>query len=432
MICKDCPEPKQVEKDYVTWERDFINRENSLLARDLSENPEDYVVSMNMWEINQLTDIQPKDAVWIKSSCEPFCDEMELDEEKQGLSTIKFLSCDDEGFTTEVAVKDAVTGRFKTEQVKIPPITIISSTTRIYLDPQYTRRNWIFNPDESIEQTEKVLDWKANKEQENNEIALGIKKYTNAEFSREALSQVVKELKQCKVIIPFPNTLKTLLDPKVLRVRGDYDKILSFVKLYCFLNQTKLPSHKTKDALIVIATSEICVEALRIVEQPIASMASHLEKRTRKLLEALKQLLITRGGQPIEKHHRDNLAAIMGKSDRTIRSLLGEMETAGYMSSDGRKPMRYMLLCNIDEIETKIKCFSAKLESADYLMENMTKESQITLRSLSENGNEWIGEEYKRYCNKEEAKEEESNDGIEFRVIPSEDTTIKKKEDKNN
>jgi ribonuclease J len=36
-----------------------------------------------MWDINQLTDIQPKNATWIKSSCEPFSDEMEIDEERK-------------------------------------------------------------------------------------------------------------------------------------------------------------------------------------------------------------------------------------------------------------------------------------------------------------------------------------------------------------
>ena len=83
LICKDCAEPSQIEQDYTPWERDFIKRKNILLARDLSMKPEEYVVSMNMWEINQLTDIQPIDAVWIKSSCEPFCEEMELDEERK-------------------------------------------------------------------------------------------------------------------------------------------------------------------------------------------------------------------------------------------------------------------------------------------------------------------------------------------------------------
>ena len=38
---------------------------------------------MNMWEISQMIDIQPENAIWIKSSCEPFNDDMELDEERK-------------------------------------------------------------------------------------------------------------------------------------------------------------------------------------------------------------------------------------------------------------------------------------------------------------------------------------------------------------
>jgi len=38
---------------------------------------------MNFWEINQLVDIQPKNAIWVKSSCEPFCEEMEIDEKRK-------------------------------------------------------------------------------------------------------------------------------------------------------------------------------------------------------------------------------------------------------------------------------------------------------------------------------------------------------------
>ena len=42
-----------------------------------------YVVSMSLWEMNQLTDIKPENAVWIKSSCDAFCDEMKIDEERK-------------------------------------------------------------------------------------------------------------------------------------------------------------------------------------------------------------------------------------------------------------------------------------------------------------------------------------------------------------
>lgn len=38
---------------------------------------------MSMWEINQLSDINPQNAVWIKSSCEPFDEEMKIDEKRK-------------------------------------------------------------------------------------------------------------------------------------------------------------------------------------------------------------------------------------------------------------------------------------------------------------------------------------------------------------
>ena len=79
---EDVPED-QVLRDYDPWERDFIGRGNTVRCGELKKNPEDYVVSTSLWEINQLVDIQPKNAIWIKSSCEPFSEEMELDEERK-------------------------------------------------------------------------------------------------------------------------------------------------------------------------------------------------------------------------------------------------------------------------------------------------------------------------------------------------------------
>ena len=80
LIGKPSIDCQLVDQDYSKWERDFIRRQNSITCEDLCKDPLRYVVSMNMWEINQLTDIKPKEAVWIKSSCEPFCDEMDIDE----------------------------------------------------------------------------------------------------------------------------------------------------------------------------------------------------------------------------------------------------------------------------------------------------------------------------------------------------------------
>ncbi len=83
LISKEGIARYQVEKDYEKWERDFLGKANSITYKELQKNPKKYVVSMSFWEINQLTDIKPRDAVWIKSTCEPFDPEMEMDEERK-------------------------------------------------------------------------------------------------------------------------------------------------------------------------------------------------------------------------------------------------------------------------------------------------------------------------------------------------------------
>lgn len=95
LICSDRKDQEEIleefhpKREYSSWEKEIIwrgkkeRRENSITYEDLRENPSRYVVSMSLWEINQLIDIQPKNAIWIKSICEPFSDEMLIDEERK-------------------------------------------------------------------------------------------------------------------------------------------------------------------------------------------------------------------------------------------------------------------------------------------------------------------------------------------------------------
>jgi len=83
LINKSGVAAEQVAQDYAKWEREFICRSNSITCDDLNRSQKDYVVSMSMWEIGQMPDLKPVNALWIKSSCEPFCEEMELDEERK-------------------------------------------------------------------------------------------------------------------------------------------------------------------------------------------------------------------------------------------------------------------------------------------------------------------------------------------------------------
>jgi len=85
LIYKEGFEQYQIDGDYkqTGWEKQFLNLPNVIKADDIAQNPQKYVVSMNMWEIGNLIDIQPKNAIWIKSTCEPFSFDMELDEERK-------------------------------------------------------------------------------------------------------------------------------------------------------------------------------------------------------------------------------------------------------------------------------------------------------------------------------------------------------------
>jgi ribonuclease J len=83
LIYKTDIDARQLKQDYAPWERKYLDHKNIVTSKQISKSQSNYVVSMNLWEINQLIDIRPSDAIWIKSSCEPFCEEMEIDEERK-------------------------------------------------------------------------------------------------------------------------------------------------------------------------------------------------------------------------------------------------------------------------------------------------------------------------------------------------------------
>ena len=81
-ICHPYIDPKQVIKDYKPWERDYLNWDNTITYKNLQEDPEDYIFRCDFFELKELIDIKPENGVYIKSSTEPFDDQMEINEKK--------------------------------------------------------------------------------------------------------------------------------------------------------------------------------------------------------------------------------------------------------------------------------------------------------------------------------------------------------------
>lgn len=78
----DFPE-EQIAQDYSSWEKDYLSIGNIIDAREISEHQKNYVMFMNYFQLNNLIDIKPiQGSVHIRSMCEPFSEEMELDQKR--------------------------------------------------------------------------------------------------------------------------------------------------------------------------------------------------------------------------------------------------------------------------------------------------------------------------------------------------------------
>lgn len=307
-----------------------------------------------------------------------------MDEEKQGVSALKFLSSDDRGFIVEFTVKDPETQEFATKQHHIPPITLISSTTRISLDPQYTRRNWILSPDESEQQTIRVRDWFVRYEMEKNEVILGLRKETSYEHSKKVLGALVKQIQPTTVIVPFVNTLTKFLETSSLRVRGDYKKLNALVKFYCILTQRNLPKVPATKSNAIIATPGAGMTALNVALGPLTLMTTELDERTKKTLDVLTSLGVTKKSDLITADIRDDIARKRGVSPSTIRLYLNELERKSYLGSKGKgtksDPKEWYLLYDMSVIKRKLSAITAQFESSGILMDEMLKETETTLK----------------------------------------------------
>lgn len=80
LIGSDCC-TKIRNEDYESWERDFLDR--AICYKDLRDSQSNYLMFCSNSDLKELIDIKPvKGSVYIKSVCEPFDVEMEMDWER--------------------------------------------------------------------------------------------------------------------------------------------------------------------------------------------------------------------------------------------------------------------------------------------------------------------------------------------------------------
>lgn len=74
---------EHIKSEYEDWEQPYLESKNAVTAEELNKNQDKYILFMNSFQLNNLLDILPvKGSVHIRSICEPFSEEMELDEKR--------------------------------------------------------------------------------------------------------------------------------------------------------------------------------------------------------------------------------------------------------------------------------------------------------------------------------------------------------------
>jgi len=73
--------------DRETWTTDSSHYDHGLVAEEIKSNPGKYVLMLSYYDLGQLFDLADENGKiqgsrYIRAQCEPFCDEMELDEER--------------------------------------------------------------------------------------------------------------------------------------------------------------------------------------------------------------------------------------------------------------------------------------------------------------------------------------------------------------
>jgi len=83
LVGRDDFTDEQIKQDYSSWEKNYLEYDNIIVADEIRKNQKEYVMFMNYFQLNNLFDIKPKrGSVHIRSICEPFSEEMELDQKR--------------------------------------------------------------------------------------------------------------------------------------------------------------------------------------------------------------------------------------------------------------------------------------------------------------------------------------------------------------
>ena len=320
-------------------------------------------------------------------------------QKKMGVSSVRFLSADDQGYTIEVTKGDP-DGGFSTQTKKIPAMTVITTTTVADTEAQFERRIHRINTDESRETTRAVLDWKAKEEKRAVLEWIGEVKPRRGIYILKAIVDLLESYEVSTA--PISDTLSKVLKETHLRARGDYNKLLALTQMLAWLHQLQRPYVVRvvdgREERLIFALPQDAYYALQIGLQPLLTMMTGLDQRLRDLLPVIGEFknseFLYKAGKEQETIKGFTVDQLLPRAKEAVRKpnlskrrlydWLKILDDRGVLAftKAGRHNV-YTLISDID-VQSRLGN-AADSESAVSMTADLQKEAEIFLSSIVRN-----------------------------------------------
>jgi len=249
-------------------------------------------------------------------------------------------------------------GQFKSKMISVRGSpAFFTCTTRSVIEDQLATRTFKVSPDESEEQTERVLQYIANKVSNIFEVFGEQKTY-----EEEVVKLLIRKLKPMKVYIPYASELVKMFPKKLVRARRDFSKLVNIIRIIAWLHQYQRTIVKikvneiTENVIKTVSSTEELKDpeekyilaspvdlqyALELVSDVFHETFTGVVPRAKELFEKIKDR---------EYVTCPELAQEFDMPSRTVRSYLANLSQAGLLiKDDSTRPHRYLVRSEVND-----------------------------------------------------------------------------------
>jgi len=284
--------------------------------------------------------------------------------------------------------KDEETGHFFTRTIRNEQMGLLTTYSFEFTQRDLINRSWTLIPDQSYEQTKRVINFQIKKQQNRiTEDLIEINMDKKRSFIRNALSLLNDDFIP---YIAYAKHLNPLFSDKNLRIRRDVNKIYDLIGIITLFNQKNRKTIKIKESgkIYIFAEYYDLYLALKIAKDYFLEITQDLDQLKKDILDFMNI-------NGLEEYDKKDKSIITHRNYK-LKDITKEMSENKSVSS--RTISRKLISLNYDgyvEIFSKGKGYAT-----EYKKLKGYEELDINLEDIKDEIDELVNKEYNKYSNK--------------------------------